>query len=81
MTQKAIVLDAIGKLPDDVSIDEIADRVEFLAAIQKGIHQLDQGEGHPSRRDQEAARFMACKLIWSPISRDDLHVEVPSWNK
>ncbi len=47
MTQKDIVLDAIGKLPDDVSIEQIADRVEFLAAIQNGIHQLDQGEGIP----------------------------------
>ncbi len=47
LIQKDIVLDAIGKLPDDASIEEIADRVEFLAAIQKGIHQLDQGQGIP----------------------------------
>jgi len=47
MTQKELVLDAIGDLPNDVSIDEIADRVEFLAAIQKGIDQLDRGEGIP----------------------------------
>ena len=47
MTQKDIVIEAIGKLPDDASIEEIADRVEFLAAIQKGIDQLDSGEGIP----------------------------------
>lgn len=47
MTQKQLVLETIGELPDGVSIDEIAERVEFLAAIQKGIDQLDRGEGIP----------------------------------
>ena len=47
MTQKELVLDAIGGLPDDASLNEIADRVDFLAAVQKGIDQLDRGEGVP----------------------------------
>jgi predicted transcriptional regulator len=47
MTQKELVIDAIRELPDDVSLEVIADRVEFLAAIQKGIDQLDRGEGIP----------------------------------
>lgn len=47
MTQKELVLDAINELPDDASLDQIADRVEFLAAIQKGLDQLDRGEGIP----------------------------------
>ena len=47
VTQKQLVLETIGELPDGVSIDEIAERVEFLAAIQKGIDQLDRGEGIP----------------------------------
>ena len=47
MTQKELVLDAISGLPDDASLDEIADRVEFLAAVQKGFDQLDRGEGIP----------------------------------
>ena len=45
MTQKELVLDAINGLPDNASFDEIADRVEFLAGIQKGFDQLDRGEG------------------------------------
>ena len=44
MTQKELVLDAISELPDDVTLDEIASRVEFLAAVQKGVDQLDRGE-------------------------------------
>jgi predicted transcriptional regulator len=40
-------LETISELPDEVSPDEIAERIEFLAAIQKGIDQLDRGEGIP----------------------------------
>jgi predicted transcriptional regulator len=47
MTQKRLVLETISELPDEVSLDEIAERIEFLAAIQKGIDQLDRGEGIP----------------------------------
>ena len=45
MTEKEVVLKTIRELPDDCSIDEIADRVEFLAAVKKGLDQLDRGEG------------------------------------
>ncbi len=47
MTEKEIVLETIRELPDNCSIDEIADRIEFLAAVQKGLDQLDNGEGIP----------------------------------
>ncbi len=45
MTQKQLVLEAIRELPDDAPMTEIVERVEFLAAIQKGLDQLDRGEG------------------------------------
>lgn len=47
MTQKDLVLDAIRELPDEASLTEIAERIDFLVAIQKGIDQLDRGEGIP----------------------------------
>ena len=47
MTQKEMVLEAVRKLPDDTSIDDIADRIDFLATIQKGFDQLDCGQGIP----------------------------------
>ncbi len=47
MTQKRLALETISELPDEVSLDEIAERIEFLVAIQKGIDQLDRGEGIP----------------------------------
>jgi predicted transcriptional regulator len=30
-----------------VSLEEIAERIEFMAAVQKGLDQLDRGEGIP----------------------------------
>jgi predicted transcriptional regulator len=47
MTEKEMVLKIVRELPDDCSINEIADRIEFLAAVQKGLDQLDRGEGIP----------------------------------
>jgi predicted transcriptional regulator len=59
VTQKEIVLDAISELPDEVSLREIAERIEFLAAIQKGMDQLDRGEGIPH---EEVKRQLAAWL-------------------
>ena len=59
MTQKRLVLETISELPDEVSLDEIAERIEFLAAIQKGIDQLDRGEGMPH---EEVKRQLATWL-------------------
>jgi len=47
MSTKELVLDAINELPNDCTLEEIAERVEFLKAIQKGLSQLDRGEGIP----------------------------------
>lgn len=47
MTEKEIVLETIRALPDDCSLEEIAERIDFMAAVQKGLDQLDRGEGIP----------------------------------
>ena len=47
MTEKEIVLETIRALPDDCSMDEIADRIEYMVAVQKGLDQLDRGAGIP----------------------------------
>jgi hypothetical protein len=45
MTEKKIVLETIRALPDDFPLDEIAERIEFMAAVEKGLDQLDRDEG------------------------------------
>lgn len=47
MTEKEIVLETIRALPDDYSLEEIVERSEFMAAVQKGLDQLDRGGGIP----------------------------------
>lgn len=47
MTEKEIVLETIRALPDTCSLEDIVERIEFMAAVQKGLDQLDQGEGIP----------------------------------
>ena len=60
MSQKEMVLEAIQDLPEDVSIDQIADRVEFIAAIQKGLSDIDRGNTIPH---EQVKRQVAAWLI------------------
>ena len=47
MTEKAIVLETIRAFTDDCSLEEMAEPVEFMAAVQKGLDHLDRGAGIP----------------------------------
>ena len=60
MTEKEIVLETIRALPDDCTLDEIAERIRFMAAIQKGLDQLASGEGIPH---DEVKKQLASWLI------------------
>jgi len=59
MMQKQLALQVINALSDDAPLSEIVERVEFLAAIQKGLDQLDHGEGIPH---EEVKRQLASWL-------------------
>jgi predicted transcriptional regulator len=47
MSDKQLVLDSIERLPDNASLDAIAERVEFLAAVRKGLDQIERGQTIP----------------------------------
>jgi predicted transcriptional regulator len=47
MTAKAIALDAIQKLPDESTFDEIRERIEFIAGVKKGLEEIERGETIP----------------------------------
>lgn len=59
MSDKQLVLDSIERLPDDASIEAIAERVEFLAAVRKGLDQIDRGQTLPH---EEVKRQLASCL-------------------
>jgi predicted transcriptional regulator len=45
MSNKDLVSDLLSRLPDDVSLQQIAREVEFVAGVREGLAQLDRGEG------------------------------------
>ena len=47
MSDKQMVLDSIERLPENASLDVIAERVEFLAAVRKGLDQVERGQTIP----------------------------------
>jgi len=47
MTSKEIALKTIEQLPEDASWEDIQERINFAAAVRKGLHELDQGKGIP----------------------------------
>ena len=52
MTAKEEILELIEQLPDDATIEDAIERLVILYKIQRGLEQLDKGEGIP----QEEAR-------------------------
>ena len=43
MTGKALAMEAIRGLPEDASIQEIRERFDFLATLEKGVQDLEEG--------------------------------------
>jgi hypothetical protein len=40
---KQLVIDTVRRLPDDTTLDQIADRINTLAHIEEGIRDADNG--------------------------------------
>ena len=47
MIDKQFALETIERLPDDTSLGAIAQRLEFVAGIRKGLDQIKKGETVP----------------------------------
>lgn len=45
MSSKEIVMDLMRRLPDAVSLRDIAREIEFIAGVREGFAELDQGQG------------------------------------
>ena len=44
MNDKQLALESIQRLPEDVSLDVIVERLKFLAGIRQGIAEIEQSE-------------------------------------
>lgn len=47
MSTKQIVQDLLQKLPEDVSLHEVAQEIEFVAAVRQGLAEIDHGDTIP----------------------------------
>jgi hypothetical protein len=48
MSNREIVIDLVGKLPEDTPLEEIARQIEFLAGLRAAREQARRGEGVPA---------------------------------
>jgi len=47
MSTKEIVQDLLQKLPEDVSLHDVAQEIEFVAAVRQGLAEIDRGDWMP----------------------------------
>jgi predicted transcriptional regulator len=59
MSDKQLAVDTINRLPDEVTLEEISRRLEFLAEVRKGLDQIERGGTIPH---EEVKRHLAAWL-------------------
>ena len=64
MRTKQIVQDLLDKLPGDVSLHDVAQEIEFVAAVRQGLAEIDRGERIPI---EEIEHELPCWLITSTV--------------
>jgi predicted transcriptional regulator len=47
MSNKQIVQDLLERLPENVSLHDVAQEIEFVAGVRQGLAELDRGERIP----------------------------------
>ena len=47
MSNKQLVSNLLERLPDNVSLHDIAKEIEFISGVREGLDQLDRGDGVP----------------------------------
>ena len=72
MTVKQHAIKSIQDLPDDVEWEDVKERIEFLSAVEKGLKELNYGQGIPVEDIEKEHQGMDFKVIWAPSARLDL---------
>ena len=50
MTSKQIAVELVQKLPEEASLSDIAQEIEFIAGIEEGLAEFDRGESVSSEQ-------------------------------
>jgi len=48
MNSREIAIDLVERLPESISLGEIAREIDFIAGVREGFEQLERGEGVPA---------------------------------
>lgn len=56
MTAKEIAIQTIQGLPENVSWEDIQERINFIAGIRKGLREIEEGKGIPHEKIREEWR-------------------------
>jgi hypothetical protein len=47
MSNKQLITDLLERMPENASLQDIAQEIQFMAGVREGLGQLDRGEGAP----------------------------------
>jgi predicted transcriptional regulator len=61
MSDKQAAMEAIGRMPDGISLREICREIEFLAAVREGEEQANQGKVIPLEQVEKNLRTWLSK--------------------
>lgn len=61
MSSREMVINLVNKLPENLSLAEIAREIELLAGIQAGRDQARQGKGIPAEEARKLVTAWASK--------------------
>jgi hypothetical protein len=53
MGTKETAIRSIQELPEDATWEDVQDRINFIAGVRKGLHELDEGKGITDDRVRE----------------------------
>ena len=56
MSDKEQLLEAVQKMPDEATFDEMVERLRFLAALREGQEQIKRGETIPHEQIEKERR-------------------------
>ncbi|MCI0747099.1 MAG: hypothetical protein L0Y58_16970 [Verrucomicrobia subdivision 3 bacterium] len=56
MSSKEIVRELLEKLPDEASLTDIAQEIEFIAGVREGLAELEEGKSLTAQQLRERLR-------------------------